>query len=94
MCKILILQDNWCKKWARFLACKISSAKNLHILKEMCEMAPDFLTWVNYMEGQCFLKKIKNSDWAIPIVAVTKKEGKFRTCSDYKVTVNDVLAFN
>ena len=44
------------------------------------------------MERQGILKKINNSDWATPIVAVPKKDGKFRICGDYKVTVNQVLA--
>ena len=44
-CKIFILQDIWCKKRARFLTCKISSARNLHILQETCKMVQDFFTW-------------------------------------------------
>ena len=31
------------------------------------------------------------SDWA-PIVAISKKDGSFRICGDYKVTVNPELA--
>ena len=41
-CKIFILQDIWCKKRARFLTCKISGARNLHILQETCKMVQDF----------------------------------------------------
>ena len=44
------------------------------------------------MERQGILRKINNSDWAAPIVAVPKKDGKFRICGDYKVTINQVLA--
>ena len=43
------------------------------------------------LEQQGILKKVNSSDWAAPIVAVPKKDGKFRICGDYKVTVNQVL---
>ena len=35
--------------------------------------------------------KTSSSDWAAPIVAVPKKDGKFWICGDYKVTINQVL---
>ena len=43
------------------------------------------------LEQQGVLVKTSSSDWAAPIVAVPKKDGKFRICGDYKVTVNQVL---
>ena len=43
------------------------------------------------LESSGILEKISHSDWAAPIVAVPKKDGKFRICGDYKVSVNQVL---
>ena len=43
------------------------------------------------LETSGILKKVTSSDWAAPIVAVPKKDGKFRICGDYKVTVNQAL---
>ena len=47
---------------------------------------------LNHLEKQGILEKITHSDWAAPIVAVPKKDGKFHICGDYKVTVNQVLS--
>ena len=43
------------------------------------------------LECEGILKKVNHSTWAAPIVAVPKKDGKFRICGDYKVTVNKSL---
>ena len=43
------------------------------------------------MEQQGTISPVKHSQWATPIVPVPKKDGKFRICGDYKVTLNQVL---
>ena len=40
------------------------------------------------LEVEEILEKVDHSDWAAPIVAVPKKDGTYRICGDYKVTVN------
>ena len=37
------------------------------------------------------LKSVEQSDWAAPIVVVTKKDGGIRICADFKVTINPQL---
>lgn len=43
------------------------------------------------LEKQGIIEKVDHSDWAAPIVAVPKKDRRFRICGDYKVTVNPAL---
>ena len=43
------------------------------------------------LEADGIIEKVPHSEWAAPIVAVPKKDGKFRICGDYKVTVNQAL---
>lgn len=47
---------------------------------------------LNNLECQGIITPVAHSDWAAPIVAVPKSDGKFRICGDYKVTVNQALA--
>ena len=54
-------------------------------LKEAVEQELDRLETDNIIE------KVSHSDWAAPIVAVPKKNGRLRICGDYKVTINPVL---
>ncbi len=49
-------------------------------------------TELDRLEEQGTIEKVSHSQWAAPIVVVPKKNGKFRICGDYKVTVNQVLA--
>ena len=44
------------------------------------------------LEQQGILKKLNNSSWAPPIVAVPKKDGRFQICGDYNVTINQILS--
>ena len=48
-------------------------------------------TQLDELEAEGILVKVTHSDWAAPIVAVPKQDGKFRICGDYKVTVNAAL---
>ena len=48
-------------------------------------------TELDRLEAEGILKKVTYSEWAAPIVAVPKKDGKIRICGDYKVTVNQEL---
>ena len=34
------------------------------------------------------IKRVSYSEWVVPIVAVSKRDGKFRISGDYKLTVN------
>ena len=44
------------------------------------------------LEEEGILERVTHSDWATPIVAVPKKDGTFRICGDYRLTINPVLA--
>ena len=43
------------------------------------------------LEQQGIIEKVDHSEWAAPIVVVPKKDGQFRICGDYKVTINQSL---
>ena len=46
---------------------------------------------LNRLEACGTIKKVSYSEWAAPIVAVPKRDGHFRICGDYKVTINQAL---
>ena len=48
-----------------------------------------YWTWPIEKEG--ILEKASHSEWADSIVTVYKKDGKYRICGDYKVTINQAL---
>ena len=37
------------------------------------------------------LQSVNQSEWATPIVVITRKDGKLRICADFKVTINPHL---
>lgn len=43
------------------------------------------------LETEGIMEKVAHSEWAAPIVAIPKRDGTFRICGEYKVTVNSAL---
>lgn len=43
------------------------------------------------LQKQDVITPVSHSDWAAPIVPVTKRDSSVRVCGDYKLTANEVL---
>lgn len=46
---------------------------------------------LQHLQGQSIITPVQFSEWAAPIVPVTKQNGNIRVCGDYRLTVNQVL---
>ena len=46
---------------------------------------------LDQLEASGIISKVTHSEWAAPIVSVPKRNGRFRICDDYKVTINQAL---
>lgn len=46
---------------------------------------------IERLEKAGILERVTHSEWASPIVTVPKPDGKVQLCSDFKVTINQVL---
>ena len=44
------------------------------------------------MESQGILEPVMHSEWATPIIAIPKSDGRYRVCGDFKVTLNPVMS--
>ena len=49
---------------------------------------------LDHLESEGIIDQVSHSDWAAPIVPVPEKNGTFRLCGDYKVTVNPCMDVN
>ena len=53
-------------------------------------MKPKIEQELNRLQQEGIISPVDLSEWAAPIVPVTKPDGSVRICGDYKVTVNQV----
>ena len=57
-------------------------------------LKPKIVEEIENLENMGILQKGETSEWATPIVAVLKKNGKVRICGDFKVTIIPQLNVN
>ena len=50
-------------------------------------LKPKVMEEIENLENMGILQNVETSEWATPIVAVPKKNGKVRICGDFKDTV-------
>ena len=46
------------------------------------------------LESEGILERVDHGEWATPVVAVPKSDGKYRICGDFSVTINPVMAID
>ena len=46
---------------------------------------------LQHLQDESVIEPVQFSDWATPIVPVTKQDGTTRICGDFKVTINKAL---
>ena len=61
------------------------------LLTKHYDPEPIVIAELNQLEKEGVLEKTPYSEWAAPVVAVPKRDGRIRLCGDYKVTVNPQL---
>ena len=54
-------------------------------------LKPKIETELDKLEQQGIIYRVDTSEWATPIVAISKKDGSVRIFGDFKVTLNPVL---
>ena len=79
----------------------LSSAAQVQpdVMPKFCKSRPvPFTIWeavgkeLDHLEEQGIIEKVTHNDWAAVIIPAPKKDGRFRLCGDYIVTINQALS--